>query len=198
VAILQLRWRFVTEDNNGDMSPPPVTMSDSAGITYAMFNEVTDAPDFGAVLGFAVSNVAATGNPLKVTLAFDRVNQWQGIVVMEIAGAGPLPVIGASSDVVFEDCCGSHGDLPDTLPSISLSAPAPVVAFSYGFDPSSAGSGYTVLGSACNWQGLEGSCDCNSATLEYGTFHVASAIPSFVPNSWVSNFSNMAVAIRSN
>jgi hypothetical protein len=189
---------FSAEDNNGDMTPPPITITDGAGNSYAQFDSVTDAPDFGAMLGFAATGVPAAPGGLTVTSTFDGVNQWQTIAVLEIAGTGPLPVVGSSANVVFEDCCGGNGTQPDVLPTLTFDVPSLVVAVTYGFNPSSAGAGYTALGSTWNWDGLEGSCDCDSATLETGTF-TGSATPSFGNNSGsTSNFTNMAVAIQSN
>jgi len=189
---------FVTEADNGDMTAPPVTVSDSAGDSYTELNEVNDQPDQQANWMFVTKNVAATGRPLQVSSTFHGVNQWQGIIVMEIAGTGPLSVIGSSSNVIFNDCCGSPGSLPDVFPSIALTAPSLVIAVSDGFDILQAGSGYTVLGSAWDWMGDEGACNCNSTTIEYGTFPVGSAAPRFVPIEPRTNYMNLAVAIQSN
>jgi hypothetical protein len=189
---------FVTEANNGDMTTPPVTMSDSAGDSYTELGNVNDQPDQQANLLFVTTNVAATGNALKVTSAFDGVNQWQGIIVMEVAGTGPLSVVTSTSNLIFNDCCGSPGSLPDDFPSMTLTAPSLVIAMTNGFDVMTAGSGYTALGSAWDWMGAEGACNCNSATIEYGTFPVGIAAPTFTPIEPITNWMNLAVAIKSN
>jgi hypothetical protein len=188
---------FVTEADNGDATTPPVTMSDSAGDSYAELGNVNDQPDQQATLLLVTTNVAATGSALKVTSAFDGVNQWQGIVVMEVAGTGPLSVVASTSNLIFNDCCGSPGSLPDDLPSMTLTAPSLVIAMTNGFDVMTAGSGYTALGSAWDWMGAEGACNCNSATLEYGTFPVGIAAPTFTPIEPITNWMNLAVAIES-
>jgi hypothetical protein len=194
---------FVSEENitgtpPGSGPPPPITLSDGAGNVYALLDVANDTLPgvFQGNMSFASTNVAATSQPLTVTATYPNENQWLALVVVEVANvqASPLVAVGNSPSNL------SGATNSDATPSMSLSSPALILALaaSQGLTTApTAGTGFTALGTAWNWEGLEETCVCPSALLEYATFaNPGNVAATFTPAAPNDNLINLAVALR--
>ena len=192
---------FVTEYNiggtpAGSAAPAPVRMTDSSGGSYTLLNTLNDQPDWQAVMSFVRTNAPA-GN-LTVSAHFAGL-EWQGLVVVEVANVPASPVVASMAHVNMAATKAANSVTSGAM--AAGSSPVLVVAFGVnGSDTSgapSAGTGFTSVVKAWNWNGVENTSTLPSSLLESGSFAAPGNVAAtFTPAGAGDNFCTLAAAFK--
>lgn len=142
----------------GTGAPSPIVISDSAAGTYRALVTVNNHWDWDAVRVFARTNVPAGALAVRTVW---QTNQWHGLMIAEVAGAPANPRITAIGANNF-DAAQTTDATSSGLLELGQ-APALLVGFAFNASASAgdqgaplAGSGFTSIGTAWNWNGKEG------------------------------------------
>src|SRR5580658_2195642 len=181
---------FATEEGSGNDSVPPgpITIIDSNdGGPYALLSSIqagTYAEGDEAIMSFAMYNSPGSTGALTVTCCFgpncnpqdsSGTSQWLGVVALEIANVGPSPLLAS----VGKEIVG----VPDTLPTMTLSSNALVVAISEmvsGTVAPDAGAGFTPLADIWAWAASDETTGLPSALIEYQLSAAGNVAATFV------------------
>jgi len=161
---------FATEANGGIVGLP-ITVTDSVGNPYSKLDQVDDTSNaaWQSMFSFAAYNVPPGTE--QVTVKY-REFEWQGVLVVEVAGVTSLPMLQHIGNVQ-RGTATSPNSITSGLMTAGA-APGTVIGLSMAtFDTKgapAAGTGFTAAASLWNWNGEENTARAPSALLEYQHF----------------------------
>ena len=183
----------------GSGTPDPITMIDSGNGTYQELLTVLDDRDWDDVKVFARSNVPA--GSLTVTAGWVT-NQWHALMIVEVANVSATPSIAVAG--ILNPGAEETKDAASSGPLNLKASPALVVGLGVNFTDKKgdegapfAGTGFTAILQAWNWNGKEGTTTLPSALLESAYFPSPGKVAAtFTPSKTINYKDNiMAIAV---
>jgi hypothetical protein len=161
---------FATESNGGNAGLP-ITVTDYLGNPFTKLDQVDDTSNaaWQSMFSFVAYNVPAGTE--QVTVKYKEF-EWQGVLVVEVAGVNSLPLIQHKGNVqrgtsttanTITSGLMTAGAVPGTMIGLSMAtldakgAPLP-------------GTGFAASTSVWNWNGEENTAKLPSTLLEYQHF----------------------------
>jgi hypothetical protein len=158
---------FATESNGGNKGLA-ITVGDSAGNPYTKLDQVDDTSNaaWESLFSFYTPNVSA-GSP-NITVTWKEL-EWQGVLVVEVAGVASGPMIQHIGSVQHGVGTGANAITSGAI--TTTGAPGTLIGISSAtLDTKGApnpGTGFTSSATAWNWGGRENTATVPAARLEY-------------------------------
>jgi hypothetical protein len=161
---------FSTESNGGNKGMP-ITVTDSAGNPFTQLDQVDDTSNaaWQSMFLSAAYNVPAGTESVTVTY---KEFEWQGVLVVEVAGVTSLPMLQSIGNVQIGAGTGTDA-ITSGIMSTNGAAGIVIGASMATLDTKGApnpGTGFTGSVSVWNWNGEENSAKAPSTLLEFEHF----------------------------